>query len=87
MPEDVDDAGEAGPPLEAPAELTLEILRHSAAHLMAAAVCQLFPGAQYDVGPAIEDGFFYNFLLPEDRHFTDSDLEAIAELERILEEF
>jgi len=79
VPEDVDDAGEAGPPLEAPSELTLEILRHSAAHLMAAAVCQLFPGAQYDVGPAIEDGFFYNFLLPEDRHLTDSDLEAIAE--------
>jgi threonyl-tRNA synthetase len=77
MPEDVDDAAEAGPPLEAPVELTLDILRHSAAHLMAAAVCELFPGTQYDVGPSIEDGFFYNFLLPEDRHLTDGDLAAI----------
>jgi threonyl-tRNA synthetase len=77
MPEDVDDGAEAGPPLEAPVELTLDILRHSAAHLMAAAVCELFPGTQYDVGPSIEDGFFYNFLLPEDRHLTDGDLAAI----------
>jgi threonyl-tRNA synthetase len=77
MPEDVDDAAEAGLPLEAPVELTLDILRHSAAHLMAAAVCELFPATQYDVGPSIEDGFFYNFLLPEDRHLTDADLTAI----------
>ena len=79
MPEDVDDAAEAGPPLEAPAELSLDVLRHSAAHLMAAAVCELFPGTQYDVGPAIEDGFFYNFLLPEDRHLSEADLVAIQE--------
>ena len=52
MPDDVvDDAAEAGPPLEAPAQPTLDILRHSAAHLLAAAVTQLYPGAQYDVGP------------------------------------
>ena len=77
MPEEVDDAAEAGPPLEAPVELTLDILRHSAAHLMAAAVCELYPGAQYDVGPSIEDGFFYNFLLPGDRHLAESDLAAV----------
>ena len=77
MPEDVDDAAEAGPPLEPPAELTLDILRHSAAHLMAAAVCELYPGAQYDVGPSIEDGFFYNFLLPGDRHLAEGDLAAV----------
>ena len=77
MPEEVDDAAEAGPPLEDPVDLTLDILRHSAAHLMAAAVCELFPGTQYDVGPSIEDGFFYNFLLPEDRHLTDADLADI----------
>ena len=77
MPEDVDDAAEAGPPLEAPAELTLDILRHSAAHLMAAAVCDVFPGTRYDVGPSIEDGFFYNFLLPGDRHLTEADLATI----------
>jgi threonyl-tRNA synthetase len=78
MPDEiVDDAAEAGAPLPAPAEPTLEILRHSAAHLMAAAVVDLFPGAQYDVGPAIEDGFFYNFRLPGGQHFVDDDLARI----------
>jgi threonyl-tRNA synthetase len=78
MPDEiVDDAAEAGAPLPAPAEPTLEIVRHSAAHLMAAAVVDLFPGAQYDVGPAIEDGFFYNFRLPDGRHFVDDDLQRI----------
>src|ERR1700694_2239882 len=79
MPEEyVDDvAEEAGPPLDAPPEPTLPILRHSAAHLLAAAVTQLYPGAQYDVGPAIEDGFFYNFRLPDGRHFVDDDLQRI----------
>src|ERR1700681_616187 len=68
---------EAGLPLEQPSEVTLDILRHSAAHLMASAVCELFPGAQYDVGPSIEDGFFYNFRLPDGRHFSEDDLSAI----------
>jgi len=78
MPDEiVDDAAEAGATLPAPAEPTLEILRHGAAHLMAAAVVELFPGAQYDVGPAIEDGFFYNFRLPDGRHFVDDDLPLI----------
>jgi threonyl-tRNA synthetase len=78
MPDEiVDDAAEAGAPLPAPPEPTLEILRHSAAHLMAAAVVDLFPGAQYDVGPAIEDGFFYNFRLPGGLHFVDDDLARI----------
>jgi threonyl-tRNA synthetase len=78
MPDEiVDDAAEAGAPLPAPAEPTLEIVRHSAAHLMAAAVVELFPGAQYDVGPAIEDGFFYNFRLPGGQHFVDDDLARI----------
>jgi threonyl-tRNA synthetase len=78
MPEDIVDASaEAGPPLEAPAELTLDILRHSAAHLMAAAVVELYPGAQYDVGPATEEGFFYNFRLPDGAHFVEDDLARI----------
>ncbi len=78
MPDEiVDDAAEAGPPLEAPAELTLDILRHSAAHLMAAAVVELFPGAQYDVGPATEEGFFYNFRLADSGHFSEEDLGLI----------
>ncbi len=43
----------------------LEILRHSAAHVMAAAVQRLFPDAKFAIGPAIEDGFYYDFDLPE----------------------
>ncbi|HZB98197.1 MAG TPA: threonine--tRNA ligase, partial [Candidatus Sulfotelmatobacter sp.] len=78
--ESTEELDEAGPPRDAPGELTLEILRHSAAHLMAAAVVQLFPGAQYDVGPPTDDGFFYNFRLPDGRHFTEDDLSAIEQL-------
>ena len=49
----------------------LETIRHSAAHLMAAAVQQLFPEAKFDIGPATADGFYYDFdmehrLVPED---------------------
>ncbi|HEY2705891.1 MAG TPA: threonine--tRNA ligase [Candidatus Dormibacteraeota bacterium] len=73
----VDDAAEAGPPLEAPESPTLDILRHSAAHLMAAAVVDLYPGAQYDVGPAIQDGFFYNFQLPGGATLSETELAAV----------
>ena len=55
----------------------LEIYRHSTAHLMAAAVTQLFPGAQCGIGPAIEDGFYYDFIV--DRPFVPEDLEAIEQ--------
>ena len=57
--------------------IDLEILRHSTAHLMAAAVCELWPGAEYGIGPSIEDGFYYDFLLPDDHRFTDEDLPRI----------
>ncbi len=53
----------------------LELYRHSTAHLMAAAVTSLFPGAQCGVGPATEDGFFYDFVV--DRPFVPEDLDAI----------
>jgi threonyl-tRNA synthetase len=43
----------------------LEVLRHSAAHVMAQAVKRLFPGAKLAIGPAIETGFYYDFDLPE----------------------
>jgi threonyl-tRNA synthetase len=55
----------------------LETLRHSTAHLMAAAVCELWPGAEYGIGPSIEDGFYYDFLLPDERRFSDEDLPLI----------
>ncbi len=54
-----------------------EVLRHSTSHLMAQAVFDLFPGAKYAIGPAIADGFYYDFELPDGQHFTESDLERI----------
>ena len=50
-------------------------MRHSAAHVMAEAVVGLFPDAQLGIGPAIDDGFYYDFLLP--RPLTPDDLAAI----------
>ena len=55
----------------------LHILRHSAAHVMAEAVKDLFPLAQFGIGPAIEDGFYYDFEVG--RAFTPEDLVAIEE--------
>jgi len=55
------------------------VLRHSTAHVMAQAVLQLFPGARYSIGPAIEDGFYYDFELPGARTFSADDLAAIDE--------
>ncbi|NNN02663.1 MAG: threonine--tRNA ligase [Acidimicrobiaceae bacterium] len=64
-----------------------EVLRHSTAHVMAQAVTRLWPGAQFAIGPAIEDGFYYDFRLPDDARFSDEDLERIeAEMRRIIEE-
>jgi len=53
----------------------LALYRHSAAHLLAAAVTNLFPGTQCGVGPATEDGFFYDFVV--ERPFVPEDLERI----------
>jgi threonyl-tRNA synthetase len=53
----------------------LALFRHSTAHLMAAAVINLFPGAQCGIGPATDEGFFYDFVV--DRPFVPEDLEAI----------
>src|ERR1700737_580300 len=54
-----------------------EVLRHSTAHVMAQAVTDLFPGAKYAIGPAIADGFYYDFELPDGVHFSDDDLGRI----------
>lgn len=53
----------------------LDIIRHSASHLMAQAVKELFPQAKVTIGPAIESGFYYDFDV--DRPFTPEDLERI----------
>ncbi|MCF7839051.1 MAG: threonine--tRNA ligase [Candidatus Marinimicrobia bacterium] len=58
-------------------------MRHSAAHVMAAAVCRLFPHVQLDIGPATDDGFYYDFDLPE--RLTPEHFPAIeAEMARIV---
>ncbi len=60
----------------------LDVLRHSSAHLMAHAVLDLFPKTQTGIGPAVEDGFFYDFL--RDKPFTPEDLAAIEKKMREL---
>ncbi len=54
-----------------------EVLRHSSAHVMAQAVTRLWPGAHYAIGPAIRDGFYYDFELPGGAHFSDDDLARV----------
>lgn len=63
----------------------VETMRHSAAHIMAAAVQRLFPGTHLGVGPAIENGFYYDLDVPQ--RLTPDDLAAIeAEMARIVAE-
>ena len=58
-------------------EEALELIRHDAAHVMAQAVQELFPGTQVTIGPAIEDGFYYDFARSEP--FSPDDLERIED--------
>jgi threonyl-tRNA synthetase len=61
----------------------LQRMRHSAAHVMAEAVQEMFPDAQFAIGPAIEDGFYYDFALP--RSLTPNDLPEIERrMQRII---
>jgi threonyl-tRNA synthetase len=53
------------------------VLRHSTAHVLAQAVTSLWPGAKYAIGPAIENGFYYDFDLPGGAHFAEEDLDRI----------
>ncbi len=55
----------------------LEVIRHSAAHLLAQAVKELYPDAQVTIGPTVEDGFYYDFAY--ERAFTPGDLEEIEQ--------
>ncbi|HEX2732490.1 MAG TPA: threonine--tRNA ligase [Polyangiaceae bacterium] len=62
----------------------LDVLRHSAAHLMADAILRLFPKAQLTIGPAIEDGFYYDIYLPDGGKITPEDFPALeAEMARL----
>jgi len=66
------------------AEQKLAVIRHSVSHIMAQAVVKLFPGTKTAIGPSIENGFYYDFLLP--RQITAEDLPAIeAEMKKIID--
>ncbi|RLC30338.1 MAG: threonine--tRNA ligase, partial [Deltaproteobacteria bacterium] len=64
-------------PIFVDSEEGLEILRHSTSHVMAMAVQELFPGAKVAIGPAVQDGFYYDF--DYERPFREDDLPAIEE--------
>ena len=69
-------------PIEAASEEGLHILRHSTAHVLAQAVCDLFPGTAYAIGPPIQDGFYYDLDVPSPIH--EADLAAIEDRMRVI---
>lgn len=67
-------------------EEALEVLRHSAAHLMADAILRIFPKAQLTIGPVVEGGFYYDIFLPDEK-ITPEDFPKIeAEMKKIAKE-
>ena len=63
----------------------IDVMRHTASHVMAQAVLRLFPGARYAIGPTIENGFYYDLELP--RPIREDDLERIEkEMRAIVKE-
>jgi threonyl-tRNA synthetase len=64
----------------------LEVLRHSAAHLMADAILRLFPSAELTIGPVVEDGFYYDIHLPEGKITPDDFPRIEGEMARIADE-
>ena len=71
---------------ECPKELETEVLRHSAAHIMAQAVKRLYPDVHFAYGPATEKGFYYD-IDPGDRTISEEDLTAIEqEMKKIVKE-
>lgn len=60
-------------------EETLRVLRHSTSHVMAQAVQKLFPSAKLAIGPAVDNGFYYDFDLTDGHAFTEEDLTKIEE--------
>ena len=63
----------------------LQTVRHSCAHVMAEAILKLYPGTKIAIGPAIENGFYYDFEFPTDIKFTETDFATVEkEMRRIL---
>jgi threonyl-tRNA synthetase len=71
------DDGAAVSILTAKDERVLPLIRHDAAHVLAAAVMDLYPGVKISIGPAIENGFYYDFDFPAGVSISDDDLPAI----------
>jgi threonyl-tRNA synthetase len=71
----------AGEPLEIVTDRSgqdaLDLIRHDAAHVLAAAVMDLYPGVKISIGPPIENGFYYDFEFPDGVSISDADFEAI----------
>ena len=61
----------------------LEVLRHSAAHLMADAILRVYPQAQLTIGPVVEDGFYYDIYLPEGAITPEEFPKLEAEMKRL----
>src|SRR5215211_325592 len=73
------DDGESIEILTAKSPGTLDVLRHDAAHVMATAVVELWPGTKVSIGPPIKDGFYYDFEFPEDARPGEDDLARIEQ--------
>src|SRR3954454_22983327 len=56
---------------------SLDLIRHDAAHVLAAAVLELYPGVKISIGPPIENGFYYDFEFPDGVTISDADFPAI----------
>src|SRR3954469_12654513 len=56
---------------------SLDLIRHDPAHVLAAAVLDLYPGTKISIGPPIEDGFYYDFEFPHGVSVSDADFEAL----------
>jgi threonyl-tRNA synthetase len=63
----------------AKSDAALPLIRHDAAHVLAAAVTELYPGVKISIGPAIENGFYYDFEFPAGVSISDADFPAIEE--------
>ncbi len=77
LPADQDGAAKLEIVTEKSGLAALELVRHDAAHVLATAVMELYPGVKISIGPPIEDGFYYDFDFPDGTSLSDSDFERI----------
>ncbi|MBO4731881.1 MAG: threonine--tRNA ligase, partial [Spirochaetaceae bacterium] len=63
----------------------LNVVRHSTSHVMAEAILKLFPGTKVAIGPAIDNGFYYDFEFPKDTKFSETDFANVEkEMRKII---